>query len=264
MICGITPIFVPGDRRERFSKAATSGADAMIIDLEDAVAPERKEAARAALRSEALPGGIALYVRVNAAGTPWHDADVAALSGLALAGVMLPKAETAGGVDRLAAALPGKSVIALIESARGLANAREIAAHAARLAFGSIDFCADLGMAHERGMLLTARAEIVLASRLGALPAPLDGVSTVLDAPAEVEEEARYARALGFGGKLCIHPKQIASLRAGFAPTAVQIDWAERVLAAGSGAVSVDGKMVDEPVRIQARQILTLSQESHR
>ena len=264
MICGITPLFVPGDRPERFAKAAASGADAMIIDLEDAVAPERKAVARAALRPEVLPGGIALFVRVNAAGTPWHDADVTALAGLALAGVMLPKTETAEGAARLAAALPGKSVIALIESACGLANAREIAPHVVRLAFGSIDFCADLGMAHEREMLLTARAEIVLASRLGGLPAPLDGVSTVLDAPAEVEEEARYARALGFGGKLCIHPKQIAALRAGFAPTAAQIDWAERVLAAGSGAVTVDGKMVDEPVRIQARQILTLSQESRR
>jgi citrate lyase subunit beta/citryl-CoA lyase len=264
MICGITPLFVPGDRPERFAKAAASGADAMIIDLEDAVAPERKVAARAALRPEALPGGIALFVRVNAAGTAWYDADVAALAGLALAGVMLSKAETAEGAARLAATLPDKSVIALIESARGLASVREIAPHAARLAFGSIDFCADLGMTHEREMLLAARAEIVLASRLGGLPAPLDGVSTVLDAPAEVEEEARYARALGFGGKLCIHPRQIAPLRAGFAPTAAQIDWAERVLAAGGGAVTVDGKMVDEPVRIQARQILNLSHESCR
>jgi citrate lyase subunit beta/citryl-CoA lyase len=259
MICGVTPLFVPGDRPERFAKAAASGADAIIIDLEDAVAPERKALARASLRPEVLPADIALFVRVNAAGTPWHDEDIALLSGLAIAAVMLPKAETAGGVARLAAALPRQSVIALIESAQGLANVREIAPQAARLAFGSIDFCADLGMAHERHTLLTARAEIVLASRLGRLPAPLDGVSTVLDAPVEVEEEARYARTLGFGGKLCIHPKQIAPLRAGFAPMATQIDWAERVLAAGGGAVTVDGKMVDEPVRIQARQILALS-----
>jgi citrate lyase subunit beta/citryl-CoA lyase len=258
MIGGITPLFVPGDRPERFAKAAASGADAIIIDLEDAVAPERKQDARRALQQAALPADIALFVRVNAAGTPWHEEDVAAIAGLELAGVMLPKAETKQTLAQLAAMLPGKSVIALIESAQGLANAREIAQCAARLAFGCIDFCADLGMAHGREMLLSARAEIVLASRLASIPAPLDGVSTVLDAPAHVEEEARYARALGFGGKLSIHPKQIIPLQAGFAPTQAQIDWAERVLAAGGGAVMVDGKMVDEPVRLQARQILAL------
>lgn len=254
----ITPLFVPGDRPERFSKAAASGADAMIIDLEDAVAPESKPAARAALQPAALPAGIPLFVRLNAVGTLWHEDDVAAVARLDLAGVMLSKVESGQDVARLAAMLPAKSIIALIESAHGLANVREIAQHAGRLAFGSIDFCADLGMAHEREMLLTARAEIVLASRLASLPAPLDGVCTILDAAAQVEEEARYARALGFGGKLCIHPKQLIPLRAGFAPTRAQVDWAERVLASGSGAVTVDGKMVDEPVRLQARQILAL------
>jgi citrate lyase subunit beta/citryl-CoA lyase len=258
MINCIAPLFVPGDRPERFAKAAASGADAIIIDLEDAVAPERKAAARTALLPEHLPQGISRFVRVNALGTPWHAADVAALAGLDLTGVMLPKAETAAAMLALAAALPGKAVIALVETAAGLAAAREIAGQASRLAFGSIDFCADLGMAHEREMLLTARAEIVLASRLAGLPAPLDGVCTAIDAAAEVEADARYARAFGFGGKLCIHPKQIAPTRAGFAPTAAQIDWAERVLAAAGGAVTVDGKMVDEPVRIQARQILAL------
>jgi citrate lyase subunit beta/citryl-CoA lyase len=254
----IAPLFVPGDRPERFAKAAASGADAIIIDLEDAVAPERKAAARAALRPENLPPGISIFVRVNALGTAWHQADVEALAGLDLAGVMLPKAEAGTAISALAAALPGKAVIALLESAKGLAASREIAAQASRLAFGSIDFCADLGMAHEREMLLAARAEIVLASKLAGLPAPLDGVCTAIDAAAEVEADARYARGFGFGGKLCIHPKQIVPTRAGFAPTAAQIDWAERVLAAGGGAVTVDGKMVDEPVRIQARQILSL------
>jgi citrate lyase subunit beta/citryl-CoA lyase len=258
MISCIAPLFVPGDRPERFAKAAASGADAIIIDLEDAVAPERKAAARAALQPEDLPPGISVFVRVNALGTPWHDADVAALAGLGLTGVMLPKAEAGAAISALAAALPGKAIIALVESANGLAAAREIAACAGRLAFGSIDYCADLGMAHGREMLLSARAEIVLASRLAGLPAPLDGVCTSIDAAAEVEEDARYARAFGFGGKLCIHPQQIAPTRAGFAPTAAQIDWAERVLAAGGGAVTVDGKMVDAPVRLQARQILAL------
>ena len=253
----IAPLFVPGDRPERFARAATSGADAIIIDLEDAVAPERKELARAALVAENVPSGISVFVRTNALGTPWHEADVAALAGLNVTGVMLPKAEAATAILALAAALPGKAIIALLESAKGLAASREIAGCAGRLAFGSIDFCADLGMAHEREMLLAARAEIVLASRLAGLPAPLDGVCTAIDAAAEVEADARYARAFGFGGKLCIHPKQIAPTRAGFAPTAAQIDWAERVLA-GGGAVTVDGKMVDEPVRIQARQILAL------
>lgn len=249
------PLFVPSNRPERFAKAAASGTDAVILDLEDAVAADAKDAARAALETgfSALP----VIVRINAIGTPWHDADVAAVAALAPAAVILPKAEEAGATAAVAAAL-GLPVIALIESAKGLANARPIAAAAgvARLAFGSVDFCADLACAHLREVLLPARSELVLASRLAGIAAPIDGVTVQLDDLSVSHDDAAHARALGMTGKLCIHPKQIAEVKRAFAPSEKEIDWARRVIASGDGAVAVDGAMVDEPVRIRARAIL--------
>jgi citrate lyase subunit beta/citryl-CoA lyase len=249
----IAPLFVPGDRPERFAKAAASGADAIIIDLEDAVAPDHKHLARAGLAQ--LPAGVPVFVRVNAVGSGWFEEDMAAIAGLPLAGVMLAKTESEADV----ALVPDFQVIALIETARGLAAARKIAATlgVARLAFGSIDFCADLGVSHTREALLMARSELVLASRLGGLAAPLDGVTASISDATLIEDEARYAVELGFGGKLCIHPAQISAVKRGFAPEAAQIEWAKRILAAGDeGAVAVDGAMVDAPVRARARAIL--------
>jgi citrate lyase subunit beta/citryl-CoA lyase len=130
----------------------------------------------------------------------------------------------------------------------------------ARLAFGSIDFCADLGIGHTRQALLAARSEIVLASRLAGLFAPIDGVTTAIDNTELIEDDARYARELGFRGKLCIHPRQLMPARRGFSPSADEISWAQRILAAGPhGAISVDGKMVDAPVRAQAQRILAFA-----
>ena len=249
------PLFVPADRPERFAKAAASGADAVILDLEDAVAPAGKDAARKAL--DASFTDLPVLVRINAHGTRWHDRDVAAVAGLPVAAVVLPKAEDAETCGIVAGAT-GKPVIALVESAAGLARARAIAAAdgVARLAFGSIDFCADLGCEHLREVLLPARSELVLASRLAGLPGPLDGVTVQLDDPSFTRDDARHACAMGMTGKLCIHPAQVAEVRAAFAPTPAQVDWARRVLASGEGAASVDGAMVDEPVRIRARAIL--------
>lgn len=254
----VTPLFVPADRPERYAKATASGADAVIVDLEDAVAPARKAIARDALAGglATLLAGVDAYVRVNAAGTPWHADDLAAIATLRVAGIVLAKAESAAQAE---SAAMGRGVIALIESARGMANARTIAASPSvrRLAFGSIDYCADLGAAHLREVLLPARAELVLASRLAGLAAPLDGVTAALDDTALIEDDARHAAGLGFGGKLCIHPRQIGPARAGFAPAAAEIDWARQILAAGDeGAVAVGGTMVDAPVRLRARQIL--------
>ncbi|CCE97008.1 Uncharacterized conserved protein [Sinorhizobium fredii HH103] len=249
------PLFVPGNRPERFEKAAASGADAIIIDLEDAVAPDAKEAARVALRADFTD--LPVLVRINGEGTPWHEDDLAAVSRLPVAAVIVPKAELGGGLAALAAA-SAVPIIALVETARGLSEARQIAAlpGVSRLAFGSVDFCADLGCAHTREALLAARSELVLASRLPGLVAPLDGVTTSIDAGEQIEADARYALELGFGGKLAIHPRQIEAIRAGFRPQASEIEWAKKVLASGDGAAAVDGAMVDEPVRIRARAIL--------
>lgn len=252
------PLFVPADRPERFAKAAASGADAVIVDLEDAVAPERKDQARSALMG--LPGRVPVIVRINAAGTPWHDADLLALRGLAIAAVMLPTAEDVATVAAVASSLSGKApIIALIESAKGLSEARRIAAlpGVVRLAFGSVDFCVDLGMDHLREALLPARLELVLASRLAGIAAPIDGVTTNFNDLALVRDDACHARALGMRGKLCIHPRQVAEVTRAFAASKAEMDWARRVLVAGDGAVAVDGAMVDEPVRQRARQILS-------
>lgn len=251
-----TPLFVPANRPERFAKAADSGADAVILDLEDAVAVDEKDLARATLVADFTD--LPVIIRINAHGTAWHREDVEAVATLPAAAVMLPKAEDPAICADLAK-VTGKPLIALVESAIGLARCRQIATAqgVARLAFGSVDYCADLGCAHLRDVLLPVRSELVLASRLAAIPAPLDGVTVQLSDLAVSHDDACHARDLGMGGKLCIHPRQIAEVARAFAPTKADIDWARRVLASGDGAVSVDGEMVDEPVRIRARAILS-------
>lgn len=254
------PLFVPGDRPERFAKAMAAGADAVIIDLEDAVAPDAKEHARAGLAAalSGLAGSVPVLLRINARGTPWHAGDLAACAGLPIAGIVLPKAES--GADCVAVgAATGLPVVALVESALGLRNAEEIAVASCRIAFGSIDFAADLGIAHERDVLLPARFALAVAARLAGQAAPIDGVTTALRDEDVIAEDCRHAVAMGFGGKLIIHPAQIAAARKGFAPSEGECDWARRVLAAvegGAAAIAVDGAMVDAPVIARARRIL--------
>lgn len=257
-----TPLFVPANRPERYAKAAASGADAVILDLEDAVAEGDKTSARALLNARFTD--LPVIVRINAAGTPWFHDDLAAIAGGGFAAVILPKAERADQVTATISTLNGTPLIALIESAQGLANARAIAAldGVERLAFGSVDFCADLGCAHLREVLLPARSELVLASRLAGIAPPLDGVTVSLDDPAVSHDDAAHARALGMSGKLCIHPRQIDPIRRAFAPSDTEVNWARRVMAAGDGAVSVDGQMVDAPVRIWAQAILNAAEKS--
>ncbi|MFX0545071.1 HpcH/HpaI aldolase/citrate lyase family protein [Roseovarius sp. S1116L3] len=250
-------LFVPADRPERIAKAAGAGADAVIVDLEDAVAAEAREAARAGL-AEALKGVEApLILRINAAGTPWHKDDLAAAAALPLSAVMLAKAETGESCAHVGRAT-GLPVIALVETARGIANLGEIAEATARMAFGSIDYAADLGMGHTRQSLLSARAALVLAARLAEQPAPLDGVTTATRDEALIEEDCRHAAEMGMGGKLIIHPAQITAARRGFAPSEDEVTWAGRVLEAATGgaAVQMDGAMIDAPVIARARQII--------
>lgn len=248
-------LFVPGDRPERFVKAASTDADAIIIDLEDAVAADGKDQARAALKRDFTDKPV--LVRVNGIGTPWHERDIMALRGHGFSAVVLPKAEFGPAFEALCEELD-LPVVALVESVRGLADACRIATtrNVARIAFGSIDFSADLGSAHTREALLLARSELVVASRLAGLPQPIDGVTTAIDDAPLIASDARHARDLGFRGKLCIHPRQVAAIQAGFAPDEAEVLWARKVMASGDGAVAIDGAMVDEPVRIRARSIL--------
>ncbi|THD84700.1 CoA ester lyase [Aliigemmobacter aestuarii] len=250
------PLFVPADRPDRFAKAAASGADAMVLDLEDGVAAGAKAQARQAVTAGFT--GLPVILRINAAGTEWHKADLAAAGAGGFAAVMLPKAEDPAGVAAVLAALPAVPLIPLIETARGLAGARALAAlpGVVRLAFGSLDFCADMGCAHRRDVLLPVRGELVLASRIAGIAPPLDGVTAAIGDAEAVADDAAHARDMGMTGKLCIHPAQVAPILRALAPSPGEIDWARRVLASGDGAAVVDGRMTDEPVRRRARAVL--------
>ncbi len=255
------PLFVPADKPERVAKAMAAAHDAVIIDLEDAVAPENRPQARDLLANQAADladARVTVFVRVNAVTTSDHAEDMKLCARLPLAGIVLPKTEDGARLEQARAALPPQwHVVALIETARGIANLREIAPRADRLAFGSIDYCADLGCAHERLALLGARQSIVLESRLAGLLPPLDGVTTAVRDEILTGEDARHAAMLGFGGKLLIHPSQIAPSRAGFAPTPTELAWAQAVVAAGKGgATTLNGEMIDTPVMIRAHAII--------
>jgi citrate lyase subunit beta/citryl-CoA lyase len=257
------PLFVPADRPDRFAKAAAAGADAVIVDLEDAVAPSARDAARANL-AEALKGmDTPIILRINAAGTEWFDADLAIAATLPLAAVMLAKAETSSACAHVARE-SGVAVIALVETARGVAALAQIAGASARMAFGSIDYAADLGMGHTRASLMAPRSALVLAARLAHQPAPLDGVTTATKDEALIEADCRHAVEMGLTGKLIIHPAQLAPARRGFAPSEDEVAWARRVVASaqdvgGSAALQLDGAMIDAPVIARARQILARS-----
>jgi citrate lyase subunit beta/citryl-CoA lyase len=254
-------LFVPGDRSDRFAKAADSGADVVICDLEDAVAADAKAAARSEVASWLSREGAAC-VRVNAHGTPFHDADVDALAGApGLLAVMVPKAEDPDALRRLGDALgPETVLVPLIETAVGVHRVHELSSVAGvlRLAFGSIDLALDLSAEDEPLPLLFARSALVLASRVASLPAPVDGVTPELDDLPIVQAAAQAAAGLGFGGKLCIHPRQVSAVHAGLSPTEEQVRHARRVLtaAADGGAGRVDGQMVDLPLVVRARRLL--------
>lgn len=257
----VAPLFVPGDRPERVSKAAASGADAVVVDLEDAVDATVKDEARANA-VDADTGDVPLFVRINGADTAWFLPDLRALATrrLPLAGVLLPKAERPVDVSTVTEVLGNVPVIALIETARGLVDVAALLAHDAvpGVAFGSIDFALDLGCASDWEPLIHARSRLVLESRLAGKAPPVDGVTAEFRNLDLLQAEATRARAMGFGGKLAIHPAQVAPIRVAFAPSDREIDWARRVVAGAEsdGAVAVDGQMIDRPIVEQARRIL--------
>lgn len=254
-------LFVPGNRPERFAKACESEADTVIVDLEDAVPPDSKSQARRMV-AEWLSPQRRVCIRINGVDTPWFDEDCALLRLAGVSLVMLPKAESADVVAHLNSRSGGKPILPLVETAQGFQNAQAIAKAPGtqRLVFGSIDFQLDLGISGDGEELLFFRSGLVLASRLAGLPAPVDGVSTAIEDSQAVAAEAARAHRLGFGGKLCIHPKQLAVVNAAFTPSAAEVDWGRRVLAAaasaGGAAIAVDGKMVDRPVILRAQRII--------
>ncbi|WP_313087557.1 CoA ester lyase [Pseudomonas sp.] len=260
-----TALFVPATRPERIAKALATGADAVIVDLEDAVAEQLKAQARDQLAAflDANPGAQ-VRVRINAAGHAQQARDLALCTAYAgVAGVVLPKAESAAQVT--AAAASGKPVWPIVESARGLAALADIAAAGGveRLSFGALDLGLDLGLASgtpaaER-ILDQARYALLLQSRLAGLAPPLDSVFPDIQDLPGLARFAADARDMGFGGVLCIHPSQVAVVHETLMPSADELAWAQRVLAAGAsgeGVFVVDGHMIDAPVIGRARRLL--------
>jgi citrate lyase subunit beta/citryl-CoA lyase len=271
----ISYLFVPGNRPERFSKAVDAAPDAIILDLEDAVHPGSKAAARAAIWAwqESTPTArCQRYIRLNSVSSALFRQDLTWLRDMRYpercAGIFLPKAERPEDLTRVVEDLlawnPELKIVAIIETAKGLHQVEAIAAipGLARLAFGSLDFSLDINCSQIPEAFLFARNRIVLASRTADLPAPIDGVTPAISDLAVVARESLYARSLGFGAKLCIHPAQLDTVQRAFLPDARQLAWADRVLSAvsgGSHAVQVDGEMVDLPLIEHAQRLLDVA-----
>ena len=265
-------LFIPATRPERLGKAMGSGADMVIADWEDAVAPADKEGARQMLAQavEALEGAqrARLLVRINAEGTPWHAEDLRALAQLVemgVAGAVVSKAERAQTLHAVARAAGAQAaLLPLIESVAGLDAAAALAAapQVVRLAFGHLDFQVDAGMAcgQDEEELLPVRMALVLASRRAGIGAAVDGVTVDTRNPERLAHDAARARRMGFGGKLCIHPAQVQPLHAVFVPDPAAVTQAQRLCQAlaeaGGGVCVLDGRMVDAPVLHLAQQTL--------
>ncbi len=261
-------LFVPGNRPERFLKAAQSGADAVVLDLEDAVPLAQKDAARDAIGqqwAQLLALQVPLVVRINAADSAAWPADLAALARLPqLAAVMVPKAESAETLRQAHHALAGVALLPLIESAAGYDALAPIAAAPGvlRLVLGHIDFMADTGLqcSDDERELAPLRFAIAMATRRQRLAPAIDGVTVAIDDAQRLREDTQRALRFGFGAKLCIHPRQVAGVHEALAPSAAELDRARRVVAADAAAagaaVQLDGRMVDAPVVLQARRVL--------
>ncbi len=274
-ICSVARsfLFLPADRLDRLEKALASGAHMVIVDLEDAVAPDAKPDARVALQTHwaalAPNARSRIAVRINAASTPWHEEDCHLVGTLAhhdLGGVVLAKAESLAPLSRLASQAANVPLLPLIESCEGLA-ALDLIARATgvvRLMFGHLDFQLDLGMqcGTDERELDAMRLALAMASRRAHLAAPVDGVTVDLHSSEQLAADTLRSLRFGFTGKLCIHPKQVPTVNASLGPTPAQVEWAHRVLGAAreqsSGALQFEGAMVDAPVLARARSYLQL------
>jgi citrate lyase subunit beta/citryl-CoA lyase len=256
-------LFAPGHNAKLLSRVFQAGADAVMLDLEDAVPPEAKDTARAMV-AQALKEKRA-WVRVNAAETAWCEADLAAVAEDAL-GIRIPKVESADAVRWVTARAPGKPIICAIETARGVLAAPAIAAvpGVRFLAMGGVDLQKDLNTSGGNLQTLHARSHLVLASRAAGIEPPIDSVYPHLDDTVGLRDQAQFAHSLGFYGKSAIHPRQLDALHEVFTPTTSQVDWAQTVLAAfnaaGRQALRLrTGEFVDLPVADRARRLLQIA-----
>jgi citrate lyase subunit beta/citryl-CoA lyase len=273
-------LFAPGNHARRVAKAVELDADVVILDLEDAVAVTEKAAARASvIAALQRPRRSLVYVRVNGVDSIWCQDDIRAVIGQRLDGIVLPKAESAAALQQVdrwitaaesAAGLPVSSLdlMPIVETARGVESALEIAgacARVRRLAFGGGDYTQDLDLVwtEDEHELAYARAKLSHASRLAGIEAPIDTVVLQVRDTERFVRSARTGRSMGFQGKLCIHPDQIAACNTVFSPSPDEVAHAQRVLAAfelaaaqGLASIQVDGLFVDYPIANKARRVL--------
>lgn len=271
-------LFAPAVRPDFLAKLPKSGADGVVIDNEDATPANAKSEGRANAREVAprIAGqGSLVFVRVNAVASPWFADDVREGLCDSLAGIVVPKLDRLEQVDAAARALDGAGhpalpILAGLETALGVADARELLTHPRICAayFGAEDFIADMGGVRTEGNheVAYARSRVALAGRLAGKPV-LDQVVTDFRNSEAFERETREARELGYRGKLCIHPGQVALANQGFLPSEAEIDFARRLLdayevatAKGVAAIDFEGQMVDEPLASRARQILAAAE----
>ncbi|GAA4288362.1 CoA ester lyase [Georgenia daeguensis] len=266
----LTLLYVPADRPDRVEKALASGADVVIVDLEDAVAPAHKDPARAEARRLLAAVRRPVQVRVNHVSTPWHGEDVAMLADLPeQVGARVPKVESPEQVRELASALPGRSLHLLLESALGVERAFEIATASGQVAsigLGEADLRSDLRLTDDAG-LAWARSRVVVAARAAQLPSPHMSVYPHVKDADGLTASCREGRALGFLGRTAIHPAQLATIRAAFRPTDAEVERARTVVARvgdartdGVGAIALeDGTFLDVAMVDQARAVLALA-----
>jgi citrate lyase beta subunit len=265
-------LYLPASNARAIEKARSLPADALILDLEDAVAPDAKELARSAA-VDAVAAGFGAReagIRVNGFGTPWSEGDFAAVATSAADFLVVPKIETAADAARAVGLARGKPVWAMIETPRAVLRAEAIAdtVGIAALVAGFADLAKDLRArpGPDRLPLLHAASQLLLAARAAHLPA-FDGVFTALDDPAGLEAEAAQAVALGFDGKTCIHPGQLETVNRAFTPSAADIEHArgliaahEAATAAGKAVATFKGKMVEVLHVLEAKRTLRIAE----
>ncbi len=267
-------LFAPAVRDDMIPKLPRAGADGVVIDCEDATPMGQKAAGRlnaVELAPPLITQGLSVFTRINPPGTPWFVDDVTYGLTDGLAGVIVPMVETLDGLDRCAKVMAEAGfghigIVAGIETALGVADARRLLSHSQVVGgyFGAEDFIADMGgvRTESNDEVLVARSSVALAGRLNRKPV-IDQIVANFRDDERMARETAQARALGFNGKLCIHPNQVAIANEGFTPSEAEIERSERLLAAydigvasGTAAIDFEGQMVDEPLAEQARQLL--------
>jgi citrate lyase subunit beta/citryl-CoA lyase len=275
-------LFVPSNRPDRFGKAAASGTDAMILDLEDSVGVSQKAQSRANLRigaELAAAAGVSVYVRINPVDTEWHPEDVAEAVRVGARGIVLPKCENPDVVaeveSRLRAAESkphATEIVLIVETAQGILAAQRLAqatSRTRRICFGAYDFALDMGVRVEAaGSLLTlARAQVVLAAKAAGIQ-PIDTAFADVRDPAGMRRQTEQARDLGYTGKFAIHPEQVTIVNEVLSPDPDEIDSARRVVTAfreaerqGIAAITVDDKLVDYPIALRSEAVLARAEQ---